>query len=422
MKERYLLVVLIIFVFMLILDFYSFKGLKTITFDFSNAQTRHTVHIIYWSMSILFILPIPVFFFFSDYFVDPKNNSTAFLMNSVIFTYVLAKLTFVIFHGLDDILNLFRRIFEAVFQSSSSSDLQGSAITRLNFLTYLGAAAFVLTASAFTYGIVKGRFNFRIIAEKLKFKNLPSKFNGFKVIQISDLHIGSFSRFHKSVEDIIEKINNLNPDLIVFTGDMVNNVADEMEGWQPIFSRLKAKHGKISILGNHDYGDYHTFPSAQAKIDNLNRLKEIHREIGFDLLLNENRTIKIDNDQISILGVENWGNPPFVQYGDLDLASKGTENAAFKLLLSHDPSHWDEQVKPNTNIDLTLSGHTHGMQFGIEIPGFKWSPVKYKYPKWAGLYSEGNQHLYVNRGFGHLGFAGRVGMDPEITEIELLSA
>jgi hypothetical protein len=282
--------------------------------------------------------------------------------------------------------------------------------------------AFALTASAFTYGIVKGRFNFRVIAEKLKFKNLPSKFNGFKVIQISDLHIGSFSRFHKSVKEIIEKINKLNPDLIVFTGDMVNNVADEMEGWQPIFSRLKAKHGKISILGNHDYGDYHTFPSAQAKIDNLNRLKEIHREIGFDLLLNENRTIKIDNEQISILGVENWGKPPFVQYGDLDLASKGTENAAFKLLLSHDPSHWDEQVKPNTNIDLTLSGHTHGMQFGIEIPGFKWSPVKYKYPKWAGLYSEGNQHLYVNRGFGHLGFAGRVGMDPEITEIELVSA
>ena len=270
--------------------------------------------------------------------------------------------------------------------------------------------------------MIKGRFNFRIVNETIHFHNLPVDFENFKIVQISDIHIGSFLGHENKVTRAIDLVNDQNPDLILFTGDLVNNFAEELNGWVPILSKLKAKYGLYSILGNHDYGDYFDWKNMNEKEQNLQKLIHLHKQIGFNLLLNDSAIIKKDNSEIALIGVENWGLPPFPQHGDLKKALINAINVPFKILMSHDPSHWDVEVLDKTDINLTLSGHTHGMQFGIEIGNIKWSPVKYKYPRWAGLYKESNQYLYVNRGFGNIGYPGRVGMPPEITVIELKKA
>jgi hypothetical protein len=255
----------------------------------------------------------------------------------------------------------------------------------------------------------------------LEYEDLPEAFDGFTIAQISDIHSGSFDNQEK-VQYGVDMVTELGADAVVFTGDMVNNIADEAEPWIPTFQRLKGKLGIFSILGNHDYGDYWKFPTPEAKVANLDRLKEIHKEMGMDLLLNESRYFERNGQRIYLAGVENWGLPPFPPYGDLDKALEQIPEDAFTVLLSHDPSHFDAKVKQHPiKVHLTLSGHTHGMQFGIEIPGWiKWSPVKFKYPKWAGVYrEEDGKVLHVNRGFGYLAFPGRVGMWPEITHITL---
>ncbi len=268
---------------------------------------------------------------------------------------------------------------------------------------------------AILFGIFWGRWNWKVHQIVLEFPHLPDDFHDVKILQISDIHVGSFFNNHLKVKKAIEKMNGLNPDYVFFTGDLVNNTADELIGWEEVFSGIQAKKGKYSILGNHDYGDYVKWESEERKNKNLENLISSHRKIGFTPLLNESTQLI---DGFWLLGVENWGKAPFRQSGKLHETLNGIPDEHFKLLLSHDPSHFDEQVL-NTNIDLTLSGHTHGMQFGIERFGIKWSPVSFKYKKWAGLYQEGNQFLYVNRGFGYLGFPGRVGIYPEITEIIL---
>jgi predicted MPP superfamily phosphohydrolase len=241
-----------------------------------------------------------------------------------------------------------------------------------------------------------------------------------KIVQISDIHSGSLDD-HAAVEKGIQKILNLQPDIIFFTGDLVNNSASEMEDKISLFSAIKAPMGVYSIFGNHDYGDYVQWPSAEAKKENLEKLKKVHADLGWKLLLNENIAIEKNGEQIALIGIENWGaRANFSKYGNLKKAYQGAEPHPFKILLSHDPSHWEAEVcKDFTDIDLMLSGHTHGMQFGVEIPGFRWSPVQYVYRQWGGLYKKSNQHLYVNRGFGFLGYPGRVGILPEITYIEL---
>lgn len=264
-------------------------------------------------------------------------------------------------------------------------------------------------------GIFWGRWNWKVHQIVLDFPHLPKDFHEIKMLQISDVHVGSFFENHHKVKKAIQKMNELNPDFVFFTGDLVNNTADELIGWESIFSAIEAKRGKYSILGNHDYGDYVKWENKDKKSDNLAKLIDLHRKIGFTPLLNESVQL---TSGFWLLGVENWGKAPFRQSGKLDETLNGIPDEHFKLLLSHDPSHFDEQVL-NTNIDLTLSGHTHGMQFGIERFGLKWSPVSFKYKKWAGLYQVGKQFLYVNRGFGYLGFPGRVGIYPEITEIIL---
>lgn len=264
-------------------------------------------------------------------------------------------------------------------------------------------------------GILWGRWNWKVHRVQLDFPHFPEDLNSVKIVQISDVHVGSFFNNYKKVEKAIEKINALNADYVFFTGDLVNNSAAEMKGWESVFSKIQAKKGKYSILGNHDYGDYVKWESEDQKHQNLRDLIAIHQEIGFQPLLNESVELA---PNFWLLGVENWGKAPFRQSGELGKTLSNVPAEAFKLLLSHDPSHFDLQVL-DTDIDLTLSGHTHGMQFGIERFGIKFSPVSLRYKKWAGLYQVGKQYLYVNRGFGYLGFPGRVGIYPEITEITL---
>ncbi len=272
---------------------------------------------------------------------------------------------------------------------------------------------------AFTYGIVSGAHDYRIRRIRLSLKNLPSGFDGMKIAQLSDIHSGSF--FNKvAVKGGVDMLLREKPDVVFFTGDLVNNTADEVENYIDIFNKVKAPLGVYSTLGNHDYGDYVNWPNAQAKTKNLNNLKAAHKLLGWDLLMDENRILEQNGDKIALVGIQNWGSGRWPKYGNLEKARQGTEDSPVKLLLSHDPSHWDAQVKPQfSDIDVMFAGHTHGMQFGVEIGNVRWSPSQYVYKQWAGLYQEGEQYLYVNRGYGYLGYPGRVGILPEITIFEL---
>jgi predicted MPP superfamily phosphohydrolase len=298
----------------------------------------------------------------------------------------------------------------------------GNGITRSVFLSRLALIVGGTALGGFLYGITN-RYAYRVKRVKLAFPKLPASFKGMKIVQISDIHSGSFDS-HEAVAKGVDMVLAERPDLILFTGDLVNNKAEEIDDYRDIFSRLKAPMGVYSTLGNHDYGDYVPWPSKAAKIANLDKLKAAHGELGWKLMMNEHVLLERGGESIALLGVENWSaKPQFPKHGDIAAAYRGLElkNAPVKILMSHDPSHWDAQILPAyKDIDLTLSGHTHGMQFGIEIPGFKWSPVKYVYSKWAGLYQEGSQYLYVNRGYGFLGYPGRLGILPEITVFELV--
>jgi predicted MPP superfamily phosphohydrolase len=273
-----------------------------------------------------------------------------------------------------------------------------------------------------TYGIAFGRFDFTTRRVRMNFPRLPAVFNGLKVIQISDFHIGTFVHHLAQVQYLVDRINDERPDLLLFTGDFVNNISEEMDPFLDVLNTLQAGIGKYSILGNHDYGEYVRWKTEQDKKDNLSRLIRLQKDIGFDLLLDESRKIKVSDRYVELIGIQNWGLPPFPQYGDLNKALKDVDEHAFKILMSHDPTHWDAQVREKTDIDLMLAGHTHGAQFGIEIPGWRWSPVTMRYRQWGGLYTEGKQSLYVNTGLGSIGYPGRVGMPPEITVFELFTS
>ncbi|MBS1782006.1 MAG: metallophosphoesterase [Bacteroidetes bacterium] len=296
-----------------------------------------------------------------------------------------------------------------------------SGMNRSQFLKSLALIVGGISISGFVYGI-SNRYKYRVRKLAIRFDHLPVSFRGLRIVQISDIHSGSFDQ-RTAVARGVEMVLNLKPDIIFFTGDLVNNKADEIVPYLDIFSKLKAPMGVYSTLGNHDYGDYISWTSAEAKKENLQTLKKYHAEMGWRLLMNEHVLIEKGSEKIAVIGIENWGaKAGFPKYGDMRKAYQGVPeaNVPFKILLSHDPSHFDAQVVPQyPDIDLTLSGHTHGMQFGVEIPGLKWSPIQYVYSKWAGLYKVGKQHLYVNRGFGFLGYPGRIGILPEITLIEL---
>ena len=392
--------------FVLAIDLYAYQAFKTV---FRSTATPW----IYWGITLAYIiLSVSISVLMSSGKVDYKYLGV--LMGASILLAV-PKLVAIIPLLIEDITRLGQFLFRAA--TTQPTTLPG----RRTFISQIALGLAAIPFIGIIDGIWKGRYRYRVISHTLEFDDLPEEFDGFTIAQISDIHSGSFDNKEK-VEYGVQMVNELGADAVMFTGDMVNNVATEAEPWIDTFKKLTGKSGVFSILGNHDYGDYWRFPSAQAKVDNLNRLKEIHAEMGMDLLLNESRFFERNGQRLYLAGVENWGLPPFPQYGDLQEALNGIPKDAFTVLLSHDPSHFDAEVKQHDKkVHLTLSGHTHGMQFGIEIPGWiKWSPVKFKYPKWAGLYPEPDgQILHVNRGFGFLAFPGRVGMWPEITHITL---
>ncbi len=296
---------------------------------------------------------------------------------------------------------------------------RGSGASLRNWFLIPGAVLGIFLFIAFGMGMLRGRTNVKVFRETVQIAGLPPAFNGLKIVQLSDIHLAGFYHQPGHIRRVVEQANSLEPDLVLFTGDMVHNFAEELDPFTGILQELKAPLGKFAVLGNHDYGKYFKWESDHAQKENLDRVKEQIRNAGFDLLLNEHRSVALNGSSLEIIGVENWGKPPFPQEGDLQAAMEGTDPRLVKILLSHDPSHWDLQVMGKEPIALTLSGHTHGMQFGFEIGNFRWSPSRWTYKHWAGLYRENGQYLYVNRGLGYTGFPGRVGIRPEITLLEL---
>lgn len=397
-------------------DLYVFQGFKLLSKKWMPSFAN-TANIIYWAVPIALTI-----FIFITMFFWPEARKSKWVMwaSTLLIGLFLAKLVWVLFMIFDDVVRLFKFTGSAVPKTPSPN-----AISRSQFIVTTGAVLAGTMFSSLVYGIAKGAHNYKVFNRKLKLKNLPKAFEGFKIVQISDVHSGSFWN-KEAVSKGIQLILDQKPDAIFFTGDLVNNTADEIEGFKDIFSKLEAKYGVYSVLGNHDYGDYVPWPNKDGvtKEQNLDRLKMHHKEMGWDLLINENRVIKKDGEELAVLGVENWSaHMRFPKYGNLRQAYSGVEHIENKLLLSHDPSHWKAEVLPNfPSIDAMFAGHTHGMQFGVDTKYYRWSPVKYQYPEWADLYEENNQYLYVNRGFGYLGYPGRVGFYPEITVFELESA
>lgn len=408
---------LLMFALIVVIELYFFQIIKTITVDFTPGKRKIIYYIAYGLAGFNIILGAIALF----YPPGEWNNVFRFLF-SFLFILLICKLFGSVFLLVDDVVRLFRWIASYFQKAPADATEVSHHISRLKFMSYVGLTFTVVPAISFIYGMVKGAYKYRVHKVKVKSPNLPEAFNGFKIVQLSDIHSGSFM----SPDPLIKAfgiVMDQKPDMILFTGDLVNNEAKETEPHLEAYKMLKAPYGVYSSLGNHDYGDYKYDWDPGAKEANLEALKEVHAKSGWRLLMNEHVPIEKDGQKIALLGIENWGgNLNFPRYGKLDNAYAGTEGYPFKILLSHDPSHWDMQVSQERkykDIDLTLSGHTHGMQFGIEIPGFKWSPAKYIYKHWAGLYRQDNQYLYVNRGLGFLGYPGRLGIWPEITVIEL---
>jgi predicted MPP superfamily phosphohydrolase len=398
----------------LVIDYYVFQAVVTVSKNWSPTW-KNAAQYGFWIPTVLSVAALLWWTFGDPYRVTPGFRN--WVLTGLVATY-FSKTFAVAILFVDDITRGIKW-FASLFQDTPTEKLPGEAITRSDFLSKTALIAAAVPFGAMTYGVISGAHDYRIRRQTLKLPNLPKSFEGIRIAQLSDIHSGSF--FNKrAVRGGVEMLLAEKADVIFFTGDLVNNEAAEVKDYIDVFNKLNAPLGVYSVTGNHDYGDYFRWPSMEAKRRNFKDLTEAHRLLGFDLLMNENRTIELGGEKLTILGIENWGGRGFAKYGKLDEAHKGTEDAAVKLLLSHDPSHWDAQVRPQyADIDVMFSGHTHGFQFGVELGNFKWSPSQYAYRQWAGLYQEGSQYLYVNRGFGYIGYPGRIGMPPEITIFEL---
>lgn len=407
----------IIIAIMALLDIYIFQVVKMLS-QHSSARLKLTIYTAYWLVSVgaivlLILLP------YLNY--QNWNKSLRTYLFATLVGLLFAKLIASLFFLVDDVRRGMTWLVTRLWSNTNvglSENKEG--ITRSLFLSWMGFAVGGGLFSTLVYGF-GNKYRYQVKRIKLSYPNLPSSFKGLKIVHLSDIHSGSFTD-KKAVEHGIEKVLKENADLILFTGDLVNDRATEMVDYMDVFNQLKVPLGVYSVLGNHDYGDYAQWESQAAKNANLATLKNIHKELGWRLLMNEHVIIEKGQDQIALIGIENWSaKGSFQKYGKMQAAYPGTEKYPFKILLSHDPSHWDAEIRTKyPDIDLMLAGHTHGMQFGLEIPGFKWSPVQYMYTQWAGLYEAEKQKLYVNRGFGFIGYPGRVGILPEITVIELV--
>ncbi len=399
-----------------ITDFYTWQGIKTIGNYFANESLAYYLRFIFWSLAIL--VPTGLIVGFASAKFSTEQNLILRIFVNVFFAYTAAKLSFGVFLLAEDLFRLLFASFKFLFAESGLRSF--TFISRNIILSSLGFLSFLLMIGVFVHAVFVNSYNFKIHNIKIEFEHLPASFDGFKIVQFSDFHAGSHSNIKKLTKGI-ELLNSLDADVLVFTGDMVNHKADEFEEFSDVFNEINPEFGKFSILGNHDYGDYVRWENESDKEENVQKLIELQTKAGFKVLLNENTIITKGNDSIFIAGVENWGHK-FVKKGDLPKALVGIPDEAFVVLLSHDPSHWDLEVKNNLKrIDLTLSGHTHGFQFGIETKWFKWSPVQYVYKEWSGLSEHNGIYRYINRGFGFIGLEGRVGIRPEISVIELVS-
>ncbi|NQV51538.1 MAG: metallophosphoesterase [Flavobacteriales bacterium] len=409
-----LLLFLILSGAVLLFDLYAYQGLKVVINGFPG-MTQRIIKVIFWGLTVITLLS---FILYEPLSSHEKGRKVLMLIATIGVANILGKLLFVVWLLIDDAFRGMQWVWQKL--NPPVKDTEGG-ISRNEFLAGIGAISATLPILTMTWGVVSGAHDYTVRKRRLNIANLPANFEGYKILQISDIHCGSFWN-RSAVQRGVEMINAQAADAVFFTGDMVNNKASELEEWTDVFGKIQSKDGIFSVLGNHDYGDYVAWETPEAKQENLNQLVRLQRdELGWDLLINEHRMLERGGERISVIGIENWGaKGRFPKYGDLKKASDGISNDTVQLLLSHDPSHWKEQVIPEyPHIDAMFAGHTHGMQFGIEVGSLKWSPVRYFYPEWADLYKQGGQQLYVNRGFGYIGYPGRFGILPEITVFTL---
>lgn len=414
MNTRKFMLFFVLLGLFLLVDMYVFQAVLSISKNWTPVP-KNIARYGYWMVSILTWLGLTWFFY-----GDPYRHSTQYrsLVLVVVFMNYFSKLFAVLFLFIDDVQRGIRWVARWM-NKGASGELPGESISRSDFLVKTAMVAAAVPFTGMAYGIISGAYDYRIRRKTVYLPNLPASFDGITIGQVSDIHSGSF--YNKTaVKGGVEMFLKEKPDIIFFTGDLVNNETAEVKEYIDTFNKIKAPLGVFSVTGNHDYGEYKSWDSQSAKQKNFADLITVHKQMGYDLLMNENRFIEINGERIAILGIENWGTGRFPKYGKMDLAYAGTEDAPVKILLSHDPSHWDAQVRKDyKDIDLMFAGHTHGFQFGVEVGGIQWSPSQFMYKQWGGLYQEDNQSLYVNRGFGFLGYPGRVGMPPELTFITL---
>lgn len=392
-----------IFIIYFLLTFYASRSLK-------NLKVPRWVEWLFWLITIGVVIHLLYHWFCRGKVVwsAPQQYAIAGLLTWLIIC---------LFVTLPLLLEDITRLIKAIFRKPTNAPRIPS---RRKFVSTLGWGLAAIPFASILYSIFKGKYNYKVWKYTLYFDNLPKAFDGYRITQISDIHCGSFDNYEK-IHYGVELINSQKSDVILFTGDLVNNLANEVHNWKSLFATLQAPDGVFSIMGNHDYGDYSSWETPEAKQQNLEHLFQLQKQMGWQLLLNEHCYLERNGEKIALIGVENWGHGRFSKYGDLNKAMEGVNTEDFKILMSHDPTHWQEVVLPeNKDIQLTLSGHTHGMQCGIEIPGWlKWSPSQYIYKYWGGMYEEDGKYLNVNRGFGYHAFPGRLGVWPEITVIEL---
>ncbi|MEP6927723.1 MAG: metallophosphoesterase, partial [Ginsengibacter sp.] len=382
---------LIFVIIMVLLDTYVFQAIKVVSHS-ASPKTKTIIYSVYWIISIIAIIGFLIFIFTGPDFLPKKVRTYLF---ATVIGLFLAKFVAIVFFMVDDVRRLIQwAAGKLLYRNTEGAELSDDGISRSVFLSWLGLAAGGTLFGSLIYGF-SNKYNYKVSRIKLSFDNLPASFKGLKIVHFSDVHSGSFTNKNAVIHGV-EKILAEKADLIIFSGDLVNDRAIEMQDYMDVFSNIKAPLGVYSTFGNHDYGDYVSWPqNGISKSQNLKNLAKVHADLGWNLLMNEHVVLQKGGEEVALIGIENWSNKArFPKYGDMPKAYAGTEKYPFKILISHDPSHWDAQVRPRySDVDLMLSGHTHGMQFGIEIPGFKWSPVQYVYKEWAGLYEEGKQKL-----------------------------
>ncbi len=412
--------IFILIAVLLLIDYYVFQAVR-FGFRSTSDSIRTWVYSIYWCITVFSVIIL-----LATLFSDWQTWNKAFRTYSFAFIFVttFSKLFVIVFLLADDLIRLIRYLFAKASSSFPSNEQmeigKENAITRHDFLIKTGLVVAAIPFVTLLWGMIKGAYDYNVKRVKVYLPNLPNTFEGFKIVQISDIHSGSFMS-DAPLKEAVRLINEVKADLVLFTGDLVNNKHDEVLPYKTVLEQIKAKHGVYSTLGNHDYGDYVQWDSKEEKKQNLENLVAFHRSIGWNILMDEHRHIEKDGETLTLIGVQNWSSHlRFPKYGSMERATEKINYSNVNILLSHDPSHWRAEILNDyPKVDLMLSGHTHGFQFGVEIKSLKWSPVQYVYKEWAGLYIEGQQYLYVNRGLGFLGYPGRVGILPEITVLEL---